>query len=102
MKQTSDVVREDIKLMRQTRTIFGDIVTKAWIISYHYDHMSKKETEEMLDGISKRLADQKNKGVLRFDGESVILEFNKDKTVMFTSSEWSSMQKVDVSAFRTM
>lgn len=110
MKKKSDtVIRENGKLLRQARGIFGDIVTQAWITSYHYEHMAKVDTEKMLDETAKRLAEtakrmqeKGHKDNLVYDTDTIILEFNKTRTVMFTGSEWAAMGKVDITDYRVM
>lgn len=102
MKQNSTVVREDGKLLRQARAVFGDLVKKAWITGYHYDHMQKGEAEDLLTAAAKRLHESQKKDGLRYDNETIVLEFNNGRTIMFSGSEWASMNVVDIASFRTM
>lgn len=102
MKQNSTVVREDGKLLRQARAVFGDLVKKAWITGYHYDHMPQGEAEGLLTASAKRLHAAQKKDELRYDNESIVLEFSNGRTIMFSGSEWASMNVVDMASFRSM
>lgn len=100
--QQNIAIREDSKLLRQARTVFGDLVKKAWVTAYHYDHVPKSDTEERLKMSSDKLNERNKAGTLRYDTEDIILEFSNGKTVMFTSSEWNAMILVNIEDYKVM
>ena len=95
------VVQRDAQLLAKAKTVFGDIVTDAWVATYHGQLRELSEAEGRIAETAERLrrvqAADPNEGVLSFDACDIILQFSNGAQVQFTNSEWASMSRVDVS-----
>ena len=79
------------KLLREARSVFGSIVTNAWVTTWAAED---DEQSEINDRVSKSIKNIKpNDSGFDFDFETIILEFLGNTQVEIETSEWGYIQK---------
>ena len=69
-------------LTEACRSIFGDIITKAYRTPYYVEN--NYEISPVLNG-----------NIFDYDTDEFIIEFVNGSTVKFTNSEWASLERLD-------
>lgn len=95
------VVQRDAQLLTRAKGVFGDVVTDAWVATFHGKNSELAEAAKRLAQTAENLVHsnttEPNAGVLNFDACDIVLQFSNGAQVQFTNSEWASMSRVDVS-----
>jgi len=72
------------------KNIFGDIVHKVYYAEVHYDHREESQTISMIDRqITSACNSEKS---IDQDAKTIIIEFTNGRKVVFSNSEWGSME----------
>jgi len=83
-------------LLKRFRYIFGNFITKVYILSYSY--YNKEDSKNYFNNIKKEYElDKKTKNIpnhLRWDGYEFLLEFKNGNKVIMFNSEWASFTKI--------
>ena len=93
VKQDKTAIRQDKRLLSTAKYIFGaNVVNNAFVSTYDIYSTREEVIERIEENMFTRIED-----VIQYDSETIILEFVGGNMVMFTNSEWASIEKVKAS-----
>jgi hypothetical protein len=75
-------------LLKQARSIFGELVVEAYVSHFDYDLKRLQKIDKELE------KENTESGYLCYDGETIVLEFANGKLVQFHNSEWASISSI--------
>ena len=83
-------IRKNKDLLKAAKRVFGDeLVINAWITTldagFEPDYVRSRLDEETSNV-------QPGKSELRYDAQNIVIEFCNGRKVLFTNSEWASME----------
>ncbi len=83
----------DAALEQMAKTIFGaGLVDKAYVNSYWFDSRTACENKERL---ARELYEEGDDEIC-LDGKNIVILFTNGRAVLFTNSEWGSIEKVNL------
>lgn len=92
MKETY-FVKEVEAVTKIAKNIFGDIVKKAYYCEVHYSSITEAETIATID---REIANSfHTETSIDQDGRTIVIEFVNGRSVVFSNSEWGSMEKFE-------
>ena len=86
------VVRRSPRLLGDARSVFGDIVSAAWLTTHKYEDTYTQAIGD-LDRAEAAIHIDKS-GSLNYDAETIWLLFSNGQLVEFNNSEWASIHAV--------
>lgn len=89
-----EVISRSASCFNQARKIFGGIIEDAFIVANHYGDIvyTTNRIREQEEYIAKTIDNY----------DDIILVFTNGRNVRFTTSEWATMVKVNLSDFTDM
>lgn len=82
-------IRADAALLSKAKRIFGDdLITGAWVTTWDYD-----KPGEIAERLTAAAFVDDGENELRYDAQTIILEFSNGVRVEFENSEWASMSR---------
>ena len=91
LKEVSDVTEI-------AKNIFGDIVHKVYYAYWLNETVPEEYTISIIDRAIK--ASFHNENSIDQDGKTIIIEFFNGNHVIFSNSEWGSMEKFNISEIK--
>ena len=92
------ILKEVSELTRIAKNIFGDIVHKAYYAYWINETVTEEYTISMID--RKIKSSFNNENSIDQDGKTIIIEFVNGHHVIFSNSEWGSMEKFNISEIK--
>ncbi len=80
------IVRKNDNLLNSAKLIFGDIIVSAFITTEVKEDLNYTEASFFTEVDN----------YIEYDGEDIILTFSNGKSVLFTNSEWASIQSINM------
>lgn len=93
---TRYVLKEVGKVTEIAKNIFGNIVSKVYYADYYQDYQDYQDYEgrenivEKMDYLIKNSFNTEES--IEQDGKNIVIEFTNGRKVLFSNSEWGSME----------
>lgn len=84
------ILKEVDKVTEIAKNIFGDIVSKVYYADYYQDYEGQKNIVESMDYSIKNAFNTEES--IEQDGRNIVIEFINGRKVLFSNSEWGSME----------
>lgn len=87
---TKYILKEVEAVTKIAQNIFGDIVQKVYYADLHYNHVDEAQTIATIDKAIENASNSETS--IDQDTRTIIIEFINGRKVVFSNSEWGSME----------
>lgn len=89
-KKANYVLYRDVKLTRQSRSIFGSSVKDAYTAKPNFEFESE---EEKLNDLKRDAVNAVDGKEISLDAKTIVIRFDNGNLLKFDSSEWGAISK---------
>ena len=90
------VLKRNKKLLQVAKTVFGNIVSTAYVAVSNYNSADITDGTRKLIKMSENAIEKLSNGSIDIDDTDIIIVFNNNSVVSFTCSEWATISAVSL------